>query len=567
MLIDLRVKNFALIEELEISFKEGLNVLTGETGAGKSIIIGALEMLLGGRASRDVIRKGKEKAYIEAVYEPENLAELNDILKEKGIEPDPDILLLSREIKESGRNRSRINGQLATLSMVREISRFLVDIHGQHEHQSLLDEKRHIQLLDDYIGENIIDLKKDVAEKYNKIRDLKDKMAELEIDEGEKARELDMLEFQIEEIEEANLKAGEADKLHNQYNKLTNAEEIYSTTGMIHNKINGEDYNTVGILDQIGEFMKKLELIKEYDQPLEGFHDHIKDIYYQLQDLDFQLRDYHEKIEFDDQELAKIEDRLDLINSLQKKYGKTIEDILEYKEQLVDKRDNLLEQDKLMEKLKSKLKSARDKYYQKAESLTEKRKEYSAKLENQLSTELKELAMEDVIFKVDFSKKEPAKNGIDSIQFLISPNKGEDLKPLVKIASGGELSRIMLAFKTIIADIDKVDTLIFDEVDSGVGGKTAQKMAEKLAAISYKRQVICITHLPQIASMSDNHFFITKNSEDSHTFTSIYSLDEKGKKEELARMLGGVKLTDTTLQHAEEMLEMAEQKKDILSSD
>jgi DNA repair protein RecN (Recombination protein N) len=564
MLIDLRVKNFALIEKLEISFQEGLNVLTGETGAGKSIIIGALEMLLGGRASRDVIRQGKEKAYIEAVYEPSNLKIINNILENKGIEPEPDILLLSREIKESGRNRSRINGQLATLSMVREISGFLVDIHGQHEHQSLLDEKEHILFLDDYIGDKITGIKDSITTDYNIIKELKDRIAGLEIDEGKKARELDLLEFQIDEIKEADLKLGEYEDLNNRFKKLSNIEDIYSTTGMIHNKINEEDYNTESILDEIGDFMNKLDAIKDYDEALVDFYKQIKNIYYQLQDLGFQLRGYHEKIDFDDDELVRTEQRLNQINGLQKKYGKSIEEILAYKDNLVKKRDELLEQDQLINKLNKKINNIEEEYYQKAKKLTKKRKKFAKKLEEQLRIELNELAMEDITFKVDFIEKNPSKDGIDDIKFLISPNPGEDLKPLSKIASGGELSRIMLAFKTIIADIDKVDTLIFDEVDSGVGGKTAQKMAEKLAVIANKRQVICITHLPQIASMSDDHFFITKSTADRHTYTSIFKLDEKGEKEELARMLGGVKLTATTLQHAEEMLEMAAKKKENL---
>ena len=561
MLLDLRVKNFALIEQLEINFSDGLNVLTGETGAGKSIIIGALEMLLGGRASRDVIRSGKEKAYIEAVYEPDKLDLINNILEEYGIEPEEDILLLSREIKKSGRNRSRINGQLATLSMVRKISSYLVDIHGQHEHQSLLDVKLHLAFLDDFIGEKINKLKEKISDKYNEIKSINKKLKEIEIDDGEKARELDLLKFQINEIEKANLEIGEFEKLEKKYKKLSNAEDIFSTTGMIYNDINGDDFNNNGILDKIGHFMTELDSLKEYDDQLAGFHSQMENIYYLLQDLGYEIREYNENLDFDKKSLKEIEDRLDTINNLKKKYGDTIKEILEYNKKMKERKDNLISQEDLIKELKDKRKKLKKDYYQLAEELSEIRKDSAEKLENRIKKELTDLAMEDVLFKVKFEKKNFSEDGIDDIEFMISPNPGEDLKPLAKIASGGELSRIMLAFKKIIADIDKVDTLIFDEVDSGVGGKTAQKMAEKLAVIASKRQVICITHLPQIASMGDNHYFINKTAQAGETFTNIDKLKDEEKPKELARMLGGVKMTDTTLEHAEEMIKLAKSKK------
>jgi len=561
MLLDLKVKNFALIEKLEINFKKGLNVLTGETGAGKSIIIGALEMLLGGRASREVIRNGKDKAYIEAVYEPEKLEIINNKLEEYGIEPEEDILLLSREIKRTGRNRSRINGQLATLSMVSNVSSYLVDIHGQHEHQSLLDVKLHLDFLDDFIGEKIISLKEKVTNKYNEIKNINKKLQEMEIDEGEKARELDLLEFQINEIENANLKTGEFKKLEKEYKKLSNAEDIFATTGMIYNDINGDDFNNNGILDKIGHFMTELDSLKEYDDKLDSFHSQMENIYYTLQDLGYEIREYNENLDFDKKRLKEIEDRLDTINNLKKKYGETIEEILEYNQKMKKRRNELVSQEDLINELKEKRKNIKAEYYNKAEELSKIRKNSAKNLEEKIKDELTDLAMEDVLFKVKFEEKDLAGDGIDDIEFMISPNPGEDLKPLAKIASGGELSRIMLAFKKIIAEIDKVDTLIFDEVDSGVGGKTAQKMAEKLAVIGSKRQVICITHLPQIASMSDNHFYINKTAENGKTYTNINKLNGEEKPKELARMLGGVKMTDTTLDHAEEMIKLAEKKK------
>ncbi len=564
MLVDLKVKNFVLIEELEINFKKGLNILTGETGAGKSIIIGALNMLLGSRASTDIIRNGKNVAYIEAVYEPDKLKKINKILKESGIEPD-EILLLSREIKLNGRNRSRINGQLATLKMIRKISQYLVDIHGQHEHQSLLNNSEHQQILDEFIGNEIKNLKSNVKEKYLEIKNIEDKLSDMEINEAEKARKLDMLEFQIDEIENAELEVGEFEELINEFEKLSNMEEIYSTIGEIVTQLNGESFENKGTLDKIGNFRKSLGNIKNYDSQIDNFYEQINDVFYQLQDFSFEIEDYHNKLEFNEQKLNQIQERLDLIQDLKKKYGSSIKEVLEYKDKIKKEKNELQSQEKLINDLKKEKKKLTKEFNKLAHKLSEIRKKYAEEMEQNIQKQLQDLAMKNTIFKVDFSEKSPSQTGIDQIEFQISTNPGEDLKSLNKIASGGELSRIMLALKTIIADIDKVDTLIFDEIDSGVGGKVAQKMAEKLNLISLNRQIICITHLPQIASMSDNHFFITKETGDSKTITRIYQLDRQGKKEELARMLGGVKTTKTTMEHAQEMMEMAENKKEALS--
>lgn len=561
MLVDFRVKNFAIIDELEINFKEGLNVLTGETGAGKSIIIDALDILLGARASTDLIRKGKDSAYIEAVFEPERIDEINNYLEDVGIEADPSLLLLTREINSRGRNRNRINGQLATAGMIKDISKYLVDIHGQHEHQSLLDSGLHLDLLDEFIGKDWKELKEKVRQKYQEILDIKNRLSKIQIDEAEKARQIDMLQFQIDEIEKAQLKEGEIEQLKQDYKVLYNMEEIYSTTGLIYNDINGDDFDNSGSLAKLGFYMKEMETIKGFDQKLEDIYEEIKDLYYKLENISFELRDYYENLEFDQEKLDKIEDRIDLINGLQRKYGETVEDILKYKEDMNKKLLDLKEQDKLIAEMEDRLNELNQEYYQLARQLSSARKKKAKELERNIIRELKELAIKDADFKIKFSEGEPRDDGIDRVEFLISTNLGEELKPLARIASGGELSRIMLALKTIIAHIDQVDTLIFDEVDSGVGGKTAQLMAEKLALISKQRQVLCITHLPQIASMADQHFFINKKTDSHHTYTDIYPLDNEGKKKELARMLGGVELTETTLKHAEEMLALAESKK------
>ncbi len=562
MLVDFKVKNFALIDELEIHFTKGLNVLTGETGAGKSIVIGALEILLGARASTELIRKGKESAFIEAVFEPDRIEIINQILKDSGIEAESNMVLLSREVRQNGKNRNRINGQLATAGMIKDISKFLVDIHGQHEHQRLLDNVSQLLVLDEFIASEEYDLRKKVRETFIEIREIDNKLSEFNIDEAEKARKIDLLEFQIEEIEEAQLKDKEIENLNREFKVLANMEDIYAVVGKIYNNINGNEYqDNNGLINQIGSFMKSLEEIKEYDQELEEFHSVISDIFFQVEDISFRLNNYYETLEFDQGKLDKIENRLSLLTGLQRKYGKTVEEIREYHCEMQERLDNLLSQDKLINELKVKKDRLLEIYYKSANKLSKLRQKKALELEEVIAHELADLAMENTEFKVDFKEKSPSIDGIDKVEFLIAPNPGEDLKPLSRIASGGELSRIMLALKTIIAHIDEVDTLIFDEVDTGVGGKVAQMMAEKLAIIGTKRQVLCITHLPQVASMADNHFFISKELEENRTHTNIYNLDSENRKEELARMLGGVKLTATTIKHAQEMLALAKQKK------
>jgi len=562
MLVDFKVKNFALIDELEIHFTKGLNVLTGETGAGKSIVIGALEILLGARASSDLVRKGKESAFIEAAFEPDRINLINNILKDVGIEAESNMVLLSREVRQNGKNRNRINGQLATAGMIKDISKFLVDIHGQHEHQRLLDTASQLVVLDEFIAYEEYGLTKKVKDTFTKIREIDNKLSEYNIDEAEKARKIDLLEFQIEEIEVAQLKDNEIKELDKEFKILANMEDIYDVVGKIYKNMNGDEYqDNHGIMNQIGSFMKSLEEIKEYDEELEEFHQAISDVFFQVQDISFRLNDYYETLEFDQGKLDKVQNRLSLLATLQRKYGKTVEKIREYHYEMQDRLDNLLSQDKLIEELNNKKERLLEEYYENANKLSKLRQKKALELEEIIAHELADLAMDNTEFKIDFKEKSPAIDGIDRVEFLISPNPGEDLKPLSRIASGGELSRIMLALKTIIAHIDEVDTLIFDEVDTGVGGKVAQMMAEKLAIIGKKRQVLCITHLPQVASMADNHFFISKEMKDNRTHTNIYNLDSKNRKEELARMLGGVQLTDTTIKHAQEMLDLAKQKK------
>ncbi len=561
MLSELNIKNFALIDELNIEFQSGFSVLTGETGAGKSIILDALDILMGARAYKEVIRTEQSSAYIEALFYPDKKEEIDEILSENGVSTEDEMLLISREINQDGRNKGRINGQLVTVSLIQDIAPYLVDIHGQHEQQSLLDEDTHLMILDQYIKNDIKDLKREVEDYFSEIKKVNNKLNNIDIDEQSRARKIDLYQFQIDEISKANLEVGEDESLFKKYKKLSNLEEIYALCGEIESFINAEDYNQQGMMDQVGHYMKDLEEYTEYDDSLADFHQSLKNIYYELQELSFSLDDYISTVEFDKNELSKIEERLDLINRLKRKYGDSIQEILDYKSALEEKLSELKNQEKIIDELQNKLKKLKKQYDKKAQKLSNIRKKEAEKFESDLKNELKDLAMEKARLKVDFKQASRSAEGIDDVKFMISTNPGEDLKPLSKIISGGELSRIMLGFKNIMADIDRVETIVFDEVDKGIGGKTAQKLAEKLYRISNKRQVICVSHLPQVASMGDNHYYINKvTTKEKKTVTNIQKLDKKEIIEELARMLGGVKLTDTTKNHAREMLKMAEEK-------
>ena len=557
MLIDLQVKNFALINKVNINFKQGLNILSGETGAGKSIIIGALDLLLGARANTDVIRSGKKAAYISAFFQPDEIKIINNILSEAGIEKEENGILIAREIRENGRNRTLINGQLATLKIVKKISRYLIDIHGQHEHQLLLDQSSHLMILDAFVGQEISPLKAEVKSLYQDLAAVRNELSEIEIDDSQRARELDIINFQIKEIEAAALKEGEYAELKKEYKTLSHGEEIYNFLTELETSLSGDDYSKKGIMDRLSVLKNKFAEIEEYNQELKELNKKFVDIYFGLEEFIFDLSDYESSFSYNEQRISMVSDRLDLINTLLRKYGEDVETVLFYLEELYQKRDKLENIEEKIASLSKKEENLKRKLLNKADNLSKKRKKYAKNLEVKLKQELKDLAMEDVRFKVSFQEKEISADGTDQIEFLISPNIGEELKSLSKIASGGELSRIMLSLKTITAALDQVDTLVFDEVDSGVGGKIAAKMAAKLAQISEARQIICITHLPQLASAANHHYLIKKEKGKSRTFTKIYALDKAERVKEIARMIGGTTMTDKTLAHAEEMLVLA----------
>lgn len=557
MLSDLQVKNFALINKVNINFSKGLNILSGETGAGKSIIIGALDLLLGARANTDVIRSGKKAAYISAFFQPDELKIINNILNAAGIEKEESGILIAREIRANGRNRTLINGQLATLKIVKKISRYLIDIHGQHEHQLLLNQNSHLMILDAFIGSEIKPLKKEIKAYYKELTIIRKELEKIEIDDSQRARELDIINFQIEEIEEAALKEGEYQELKEEYETLSHGEEIYKVVAELMTSLSTEEYNKKGIIDHLAILKNKFLEIENYNEDLKDLNKKLTNIYFSLEEFIFDLDDFESSFDYDEEEIALISDRLDLINSLLRKYGNDIEAVLLYLEELYKKRDELENIEEKISSLKQKNKKLKDELLKKSGKLSKLRKKYSKELEKNLKIELKDLAMEDVRFKVNFDHKDISADGTDRIEFLISPNRGEDLKSLAKIASGGELSRIMLSLKTITAAIDQVDTLIFDEVDSGVGGKTAAKMAAKLTQIASERQIICITHLPQLASAANHHFLIKKEKGENRTFTKIHALNKSERVKEIARMIGGAIITDKTMAHAEEMVMLA----------
>ncbi len=564
MLGDLVLKNFAIIDEVSISFTDGLNIITGETGAGKSVIVGAMEMLFGGRASTDVIKDGRESAFIEASYFISESEDIDEIISQAGVEPNPESLILSREIRRSGRNRCRINGQLVPLWLVREVSRQLVDIHGQHEHQNLLHSSNHIDILDDLLPGSSRELKSEVADKYSRLQKLKEKKKKLTGQESDRARRMDVIEYQLEEIDAASLEEGEIEKVEQELARLNNSERIYETTGEAGELICGGDFNEPGLLDRLGQISSSLEEIAEFDEELKEIHELAENIYYSLQDLGFRIQDYHENQEFDPGRIKKLEERLDTINSLRRKYGDTVSEILEYRDELQEEYQQLNELEDRLEEIEDKMVSVKEQYIENAKKLSRQREKTAEELEEKLREELKDLALEEARFKVQFEERDnPSEKGLDSVEFLIAVNPGTRLKPLSRVASGGEISRIMLAFKSITARYDRVHTMIFDEVDAGVGGRTALKVADKLARISSQRQIICITHLPQLASMADRHFYIEKETdrEKETVEAEISRLEGEERKTELARMLGAADDSETGIEHAEELMERAESKK------
>ena len=558
MLSHLHVKNLALIEEIEVEFGPGLKILTGETGAGKSILLGSMQLILGAKTSKNMIRENAPYALVELLFQIEN-EKVAQALKTLDIYPEDGQVLLSRKIME-GRSINKINGETSTVSQMKAAAACLLDIHGQHEHQSLLYQDKQLSILDAYGREKILPVKEKVQEAFRQYSACRAELKSMDMDEEQRNRELAFLEFEIKEIEKADLKPGEDEELEAQYRKMSNAKLIIDSLQLVHNLTGYESKEGAG--ETVGEALREFSHVTQYDSELLPLAETLTSVDSLLNDFNRELSAYLENLTFDEGEFYEMERRLDLINGLKAKYGHTIEDVLAYRKLQEEKLEKLRKYEENLQELKDSLKELENILEKKSDELSEIRKEYSKQLERKIVQGLKDLNFLDVDFSIDFQKKKNyADNGTDDIQYLISTNPGESQKPLGQIVSGGELSRIMLALKAILADRDQIETLIFDEIDTGISGRTAQKVSEKMAVIGQHHQVLCITHLPQIAAMADSHFEIEKHLQGTETITQIHVLEENDSIRELARLLGGAKITPAVLENAKEMKELAQKQK------
>jgi len=550
MLRELSIKNFALIEELDISFDKGLNILTGETGAGKSIIIGAIGLILGGRASSEVIRKGSDLCEVLGLFEIKENIRLKEMLAEMSLlTKEEEEFLLKRELNRQGKNRCFLNGQIVTLGMLEEIGNYLVDVHGQHEHQALLKPGVARDLLDEF---GVLMRPRQRTEKiYHKFREKSRELEELRASEKEREREIDLYQFQIKEIEQANLSVEEEEVLDKEYKVLSNAEKLDQLSQELYHHL----YEGAGsITEKMALVERDLERIVGIDQTLKDELKELGEAKYRIEEIAITIRDYTRKIEFNPRRLEEILERKELINKLKRKYGNTIKEILNYRKEAQVKLDKLVNSARSMEELTGEVNRLEEELAREAGELSRERKIAGAKLKKKTEQELRELGMGKARFDVEIEQGEIKSTGMDEIGFLVAPNVGEDLKPINKIASGGEISRIMLALKTILARADQIPTLIFDEIDTAIGGRIAQVVGRKLRALSPNHQVICITHLPQIAVFASNHYYVDKKISEGRTKTIVDLLDKKRRESEIARMLGGERLTEITLKHAREMI-------------
>ncbi len=554
MLQKLCIGNVALIDELDMEFSDGLNILTGETGAGKSIVIDAVNLVLGERASRELIKHGAQKARVEAHFSDINDKLLEDILEENGIERDDDSIILSREISTTGKNLCRINGTLISLAVLKSVSDRLIDIHGQHEHQTLLNPATHIDFLDFCAeAETLAPAKaatQETAANYHKLL-LQGKTVMMS--DEERARETDLLSYQINEIEAAKFQVDEEEALLKERSLLMNAEKIMTAMESGYALLNEDQ----GILQRLQTAKRDIEGIGSFDQEYEALASRMADAYYALEDISYTLRDCKNDFEFDAERLNEIERRLDLIALFKRKYGESIPAILQYCEKAKEKLQALANAAAERETLQKRIKEAADKYLKAAKELSAIRKAAAEKLQKQMILQLAEVGMPKACFSVEFSKQDAplySPNGEDQMEFLLSANPGEPLKPLAKVASGGELSRIMLAFKTIIADRDEMPTLIFDEIDTGISGKMASVVGEKMVSIAGKHQILCVTHLPQIAAMADVHYLLEKKDDGQSTHTNVRRLNDAESISRLSAMMSGEADSELGREHAKELL-------------
>lgn len=559
MLQSLHVKNLALIDEAEVIFSPGLNILTGETGAGKSLLLGSINLALGGKVFKDLIREDKDYALVELSFfiqddkKREKLKQMDVFFEEEGQ------LFISRRIIK-GRSTSKVNGETVSAAQLHQITELLLDIYGQHEHQSLLYRSKHLEILDEFAGEELLPKKQKLAQAFEEYRKAAERRKEFQLDEEQRLRECAFLKFEIEEIENAQLKEGEEEELLLWYKKAIHSRKILETIHRIHEEISSGAADGAG--EKIGRAVKDIAVIAEYDEELNSIQGQLENIDELLSDVCREIASYTASLEFDEEEFTEKEKRLDLIRALEGKYGNSIEKIFDYQKEKIQRLSVLENYEKNKEEAQAQEEEKRQIVLKICEEVSEIRKKAAEGLIEKITDGLRDLNFLEVKFDIIFEKMENlSRNGYDEIEFMISTNPGSPIRPLGKVASGGELSRIMLAIKTVLSEKDGVETLIFDEIDTGISGRTAQKVSEKLSEISKKRQVLCITHLAQIAAMADSHYMIEKNVVENKTITGILHLSEQEIIEELARILGGAEITETIRNSAKEMKDLARKTK------
>lgn len=558
MLEHLHVKNLALIREAEIDFTEGLNILTGETGAGKSIVIGSVSLALGGKASKELVRPGAEYGLAELVFSVTG-EKLKASLQRLDVIPEENQVILSRKIM-NGKSINKINGETVTLSQLRETADLLIDVHGQHEHQSLLQKRKHLEILDTYARAELQPVKTELSAAYMKWKKLEEEQKNARLDEESRLRELSLLEFETKEIEEAGLVLGEDEELEQKYRKMTHARRLMEAAGTAYGLTGYEEAESAGTA--VGRALRELQSVAGVDEGLVDLTGQLSDIDSLLNDFNRELADYVSSLEFSEEELHETEERLNTLNHLKSKYGRSLEAVLEYDRKQQERLAALQDYDAYLERLEKQIEEQERQLTELCTRVSGIRKAYAEQFCEKIREHLVDLNFLNVEFEMKFDRLPGyTAEGFDDAEFVISTNPGEPLRPLMKIASGGELSRIMLAIKTVLADKDEIGTVIFDEIDVGISGRTAQKVSEKMMLIGRTRQVICITHLAQIAAMADSHFRIEKQVTEEGTRTEVRRLDKKESVEELARILGGAKITEAVLKNASEMKELADNKK------
>lgn len=556
MLLQLNIKNFALIEELSIDFEEGFNVLSGETGAGKSILIDAINYVLGGKFNKNLIRAGEEKTIVEAIFAIDN-EKTKNILDILDIDYD-DVIVLTRESFNTGKSIAKVNNKTLILSKIKLISEALLDIHGQHENQNLLDNSNHINYVDAFGSDKIGHLLNDYKENYNKLSSIEKKISDLRGNNNQREKNMDFIKFQIDEINNINPKLGEDEELEERFSLLSNAEKIEKSLLSSYNLLKNNLEEGFSVIDGLSYVIRELRTIEEHKSEIKNISNALEECYYLIEQNTDEIRTLKDSIYYDEKELEFVNSRMYQLGACKKKYGETIEDVLSHKLDLEKKFDELLNSGEIIEKLEKEKVQLVDIMQKQALNIYNMRVEISEQLEKNIKKELDYIGLDKSTFKIEIIHTiELSNNGSDKVQFNISTNPGQPLQPLEEIVSGGELSRIMLALKTVFVDKDEIPTVIFDEIDTGISGRIAQRVGEKMYLISKNHQVFCVTHLPQIASMADYNYLITKESLENTTYTNVTKMNKEEKKYEIARMIGGSEVTKLTLDNSEEMIEMA----------